>query len=170
MLAKGIKGNRMDPEKQEIEIFNDYRLWTLLNHTRFMIFRLRSQELEQFGLTTEQASILDILSQVEKPISISQIMSVTQRKHHSISVQIQRMSRQNLVTLVRNPQNSRRYEVAITRRGKTLLDEVSREAIPAVFGCRPVKAKEDLRAYLKDLLEKAYRLQSIERKILFKDE
>jgi DNA-binding MarR family transcriptional regulator len=165
-----LEESEMDPEKQEETSYNDYGLWRLLDHTRFMISRMRSLELDLSGLTPEQASLLDILSQSERPISISQIMAITQRKHHSISVQIQRMSKQNLVTLVRNPQNSRRYEVAITKRGKALLDEVARDAIPQVFSCLPLKAKKELRAYLSDLLEKAYRLQQIEHQDPFKDE
>jgi hypothetical protein len=41
---------------------NDFTLWRTLDHTRFMISRLREKELDQFGITPEMAHILDILS------------------------------------------------------------------------------------------------------------
>jgi DNA-binding MarR family transcriptional regulator len=160
----------LSPENQETAVFNDYNLWRLLDHTRFMIYRLRSMELDQAGLTAEQAHILDILSQSEDSISINQIVNITQRKHHSISVQIQRMSKQNLVTLKRDPLDSRKYEVEITKRGRTLLDEVSRDSIPVVFSCIPLEAKEHLRVYLKELLDKAYEMQKVVHQTPFKDE
>ena len=42
-----------------------HELWTLLDRTRFAVSRLRGLELAYFGLTTEQASILSIVSAAE---------------------------------------------------------------------------------------------------------
>ena len=39
----------------------DFPLWRLLDHTRYMIFRDREMELSEFGLTPEQAFVLDII-------------------------------------------------------------------------------------------------------------
>lgn len=152
----------MAPQKKEnlIDVEPNFTLWRLLDHTRFMIARLREKELDQFGLTPEQTHILFILSHHEGPTSINYIVEVTQRQHHSISTQIDRMTKQGLVSRKRTPEDARRYEVAITKRGQALLNKVTRESVEQTFSCLSEQDKTQLRQCLKTLLDKAYSLNN----------
>ena len=40
----------------------DFKLWRFLDHTRYAISRVRELELARFGLTPEQAYVLDFLA------------------------------------------------------------------------------------------------------------
>jgi DNA-binding MarR family transcriptional regulator len=152
----------MAPQKNEhlIDLEPNFTLWRLLDHTRFMISRLREKELDQFGLTPEQTHILFILSHHDGPASINYIVEITQRQHHSISTQIDRMTKQGLVSRKRTPEDARRYEVAITKRGQALLNKVTRDSVEKTFSCLSEKDKASMRQNLKSLLEKAYSLNN----------
>ena len=136
----------------------DFGLWRLLNHTRFMIFRLREKELSQCGLTPEQAHILDILAHSKGATTINEIAEITQLQHHSVSTQIGRMARLGLVRRKRNESDKRGYEVSITREGRIVFGKVTTSSVRSVFSCLPVRDKKILSSYLTCLLERAYRL------------
>jgi DNA-binding MarR family transcriptional regulator len=150
----------MAPRKKEKWVEDDpnFTLWRLFDHTRFMVARLREKELGQYGLTPEQTHILYILSHHEGPASINFIVGVTQRQHHSISTQIDRMTKQGLVSRNRTPEDARRYEVKITKKGQAILDKVPRTSITESLSCLTDKQKAEFRGMLKTLLEKAYEL------------
>ncbi|HSW57230.1 MAG TPA: MarR family transcriptional regulator [Dehalococcoidales bacterium] len=152
----------MAPQKDEklIELEPNFTLWRLLDHTRFMIARLREKELDQFGLTPEQTHILFILAHHDGPASINYIVEITQRQHHSISTQIDRMTKQGLVNRKRSAEDARRYEVAITKRGLALLNKVTRDSVEQTFSCLAEEDKAALRKSLKCLLARAYNLNS----------
>jgi DNA-binding MarR family transcriptional regulator len=148
----------------------DFGLWKMLDHTRFMIFRLREKELFRFGLTPEQAHILDILSQNKGTTTINDIVDFTQRQHHSISTQISRMVKQGLVNKHKNASDKRKYEVSITNRGQTLLGKVTTLSINRAFACLSNKDKTELSGHLQCLLEKAYSLQGKQHRFHFRGE
>jgi DNA-binding MarR family transcriptional regulator len=150
----------MAPRKKEKWVEDDpnFTLWRLFDHTRFMVARLREKELGQFGLTPEQTHILYILSHHEGPASINFIVNVTQRQHHSISTQIDRMTKQGLVSRNRTPEDARRYEVKITKKGQDLLDKVPRNSVTRSFSVLDEERKAEFRETLKIILEQAYEL------------
>ena len=75
----------------------DFRLWRLLDHTRFVISRSREKELARFGMTPEQAHVLDILHQSGGKATIQEIVNITMRQHHSISTLVGRRAKQGPV-------------------------------------------------------------------------
>jgi DNA-binding MarR family transcriptional regulator len=109
--------------KKEIQTTNvdpDFSLWRMLDHTRFMISRLREKELDLVGLTPEQAHILDILVQNDGSTNINQIAGITMRRHHSISTQIDRMVKQGLVKKKQSTRDRREFSILITEKGQEL--------------------------------------------------
>jgi DNA-binding MarR family transcriptional regulator len=145
----------------------NYKLWRLLDHTHFMISRLRGKELNEFGLTREQVYILDILAHSDGKSTMNNIMNITQRKHHSVSTQIDRMAKQGLISKKKNSDDSRQYEVSITKRGRALHAHIPRDSFNKTFSCLSENNKQELRSNLNCLLERAYTLHGIERKLFF---
>ena len=140
----------------------DFELWRMLDHTRFMISRLRQRELDQVGLTPEQAYILDILERHGGMTTINQIAEITMRRHHSISTQITRMVKQGLVRKKVSALDHREYEISITARGRELFGQISRESITHAFSCLSTDDKKALRTRLMSLLVHAYNLNGKE--------
>jgi DNA-binding MarR family transcriptional regulator len=137
----------------------DFGLWRILDHTRFMVARLRELELANYGLTLEQSHVLYILDQSGGSSTINDIVDITMRQHHSISTLINRMTKQMLVSKRKDPRDNRKYEVAITRKGQSLVDKLTRDSIHKVFSCLSEQEKKELEMRLKCLLDKAYQMQ-----------
>jgi DNA-binding MarR family transcriptional regulator len=135
---------------------DNFRLWKLLDHTRFMVSRSREMELAEFGLTPEQSHVLEILRQNGGKTTINDIVDITQRQHHSISTLINRMTRQNLVTKKKDLNDNRRFEVVVTRKGKQLTGKITTNSINRVFASLNESQKSELREHLNSLLMKAY--------------
>jgi MarR family transcriptional regulator, 2-MHQ and catechol-resistance regulon repressor len=157
-------------ESEVIDPDENYGLWRLLDHTHFMISRLREKELHEFGLTPEQAYILDILAHSNGTSTINNIIEITQRKHHSVSTQIERMARQGLIDRKKHSADLRQYDISITARGQALLDRVTRDSFEKTFSCLQPDSKKELRKHLEYLLERAYGLHGIEHKSRFVEE
>lgn len=159
----------MKPNKeiQIPKVDSDFRLWRMLDHTRFMISRLRQKELDLVGLTPEQAYILDILVQNGGTTNINQIAGITMRQHHSISTQIDRMVKQGLVKKKRSTKDRREFGILITEKGQELFKQIKRDSIKQVFACLSEEDKKELDIRLKSLLINAYDLHGKEYKQYF---
>jgi DNA-binding MarR family transcriptional regulator len=136
----------------------DFGLWRLLDHTRFMISRLREQELDQVGLTPEQGHILDILNYFNGSATMNQLMNITMRRHHSISTQIDRMTKQGLVKKKKNSRDRREYSIIMTDKGREVFKRIKRDSIIQAFSCLSEDDKKALDTRLKSLLIHAYNL------------
>jgi len=138
-----------------------FGLWRLLYHTAFVINRSRQKELAQYGVTPEQAHVLDILYQSRGMATIRDIVNITMRQHHSISTLVGRMATQGLLKKVRSPADARQYNVVITEKGKKLFRTITRRSITDIFSCLSDSDRQALDNRLKKLMEKAY--QAIEK-------
>jgi DNA-binding MarR family transcriptional regulator len=147
----------MNRKKIALEVvIDDFALWRLMDHTRFMIARNREMELARFGLTPEQSHILNILSLKGGSTTINEIVEITMRQHHSISTLINRMTKQELVKKTKTPTDNRIFQVVITPKGEKVLQKATQDSITMAFSCLSEKDKKELQANLKCLLSKAY--------------
>jgi DNA-binding MarR family transcriptional regulator len=135
---------------------NDFKLWALLDHTRFIIFRSREIELAKVNLTPEQARILYILCFRGGSTTINELMTVTQRQHHSISTLISRMVKQGLVNKTIIPNAKGKYDVTITEKGREIYARINIESIRETFACLTDEKKLELESRLKELHDSAY--------------
>jgi DNA-binding MarR family transcriptional regulator len=142
----------------------DFGLWRLLDHTRFMISRLREKELDKFGITPETTHILDILSHNSGSRTMNELVEITVRRHHSISTQVVRMVKQGLVKKIKSKNDLREYNIVITEKGEQLFQKITRDSITAVFSCLSEEDKKALDTRLKILLLQAYDLNGKEYK------
>jgi DNA-binding MarR family transcriptional regulator len=157
----------MDKAKPGVNLFVQdddtyFALWRFLNHTAFIINRSRQKELARFGLTLEQAYVLDILHQSRGSATIQDIVNITLRRHHSISTLVGRMAAQGLVKKVRSASDARKYKVTITPKGRALFRTMTRDSIKKIFSCLSVGERQGLDKGLKKLMFKAF--QALENK------
>ncbi len=137
---------------------NNFSLWRILDHTRFMIARSREMELAKYDLTPEQSHILDIINESNGLTTINQLVKITQRQHHSISTLIDRMTKQGLVNKRKAGTDKRKYEVFITEKGREMISKMTRESINRIFSNLSPEEKNKLRSGLAKLTVEAYRL------------
>lgn len=142
---------------QEVTSDADFSLWRFLDHTRYMIARLRKTELARVGLTPEQVHILDILVHDNGSSTINKIVEITARQHHSISTQINRMALQGLVRKVKSTDDSRKYTIKITRKGRNLFGQVNTDSIKTIFSVLSDEEKQVFYFHLEKLIRQVHR-------------
>jgi DNA-binding MarR family transcriptional regulator len=149
--APGTAGQNVE------ECPSDYRLWSLLNRTKFAVGRLRELELFHFGVTLEQGSILEIMHGTGGSTSSKSLRSATLRQHHSISTLVNRMTAMGLLKK-RVPRTREGYAIAITSKGRSLAERITRAAIDMTFSALGPAEKRDLSSILHTLNEQARRM------------
>ena len=140
----------------------DFPLWRLLDHTRYIIFRLREKELAEIGLTPEQAFVLDMLHSAGGETTINRIVEMTQRKHNSMSALVDRMAKQGLLKKRRLRSDKRAYRILSTDKGEGVFQKISRESVYRTFSCFTPDEKAELGDYLNRLLTSAYNSAGME--------
>ena len=146
-MTTNEKNERPDTAKEL-----DFKLWKLMDTTRYMIFRSRERELADLGLTPEQAFTLDILQAGGGSSTINKIVSLTQRQHNSISTLIDRMAKQGMVRKTRSRRDRRTFRVSLTEKGEGLFARIPRDSIKNAFSCLNTDEKNELTAYLDRVL------------------
>ncbi len=134
----------------------DFPLWRLLDHTRYMIFRMRERELAGFSLTPEQAFVLDIIHASGGSTTINRIVEMSQHRHNSISALINRMAKQGLLKKNRTRRDKRAFRIVSTAKGEELLGRASRGSVHDAFSCLELGEKRQLEALLNRLMVSAY--------------
>ena len=134
----------------------DFPLWRLLDITRYMIFRFREKELADLGITPEQAFVLDIIRYDGGSTTINRIVTLSQRKHNSISALIDRMARQGLLRKSRTRRDKRAFRILSTPKGEQLLEKIPLDSIHNAFACLDVDEKAQLSKYLGRLMTSAF--------------
>lgn len=136
---------------------NDYKLWIMLDHARYMIFRARKIELARYNITPEQAHILYILHRSNDSLTINEMVDQTQHQHNSISTLINRMTKKGLVSKIKIPDKGRRLNIVITKKGQNLLRIMTRDSLGKIFTCLSEEDKQEIMAHLCQLIVSSYK-------------
>ena len=130
---------------------DDHKLWWLLTYARRALYKLRSRELFQYGITPEEATVLFIVKAIGRKATPAEISRWTLRESHSISGLLMRMEKKGLINKVKDLDKKNLVRIVITRKGqKAYLNSTKREIIHKVLN---YLTKED-RNQLRILLEK----------------
>lgn len=135
----------------------NYGLWRLLNHTVFLIIRSREKELNQFGISIEEAYVLDILNINQGTASIQEIVNITIYPHHSISTLLTNMALKGLIKKRKSDIDARQYNVSITPKGAALFSKLTRNSINETFSRLTPRTQSILYTKLRKLALSAYK-------------
>ena len=150
------------PQDEILASNANLNLWKLLDHTGFVISRSRERELVEFGISPEQAYVLDILRQSAGRTTIGNIVNITKRQHHTISTLIKRMKEKGLVDKKNAPGDNRTYYILITDKGRQLAGGITAKSIEEIFSSLDDGQKSQLRAHLNNLLARVYDVLGME--------
>jgi len=134
----------------------DQDLWFLLTHTRYAIFRAREKELQRYGVSPEQMSLLFVVQALGNKATPAALSRHILRQPHTVSALVDRMARRGLVKKVKDLDRKNLVRVVITEKGqKTYELSTKRGPIHRIMGSLDAKEKKEFRAYLERLLSKA---------------
>ena len=96
-------------------------LWARFMRSRNLLYKLFSRDLLTLGIKPEQLGILNILKQVEGPVTPALISKIYRREPHTVSVNLKRLEAKGLISLTKDLTRKNMIRVEITEAGSRLL-------------------------------------------------
>jgi len=150
-LEKEIPGNK----KSHLITIEDIELMVKLERSRSILSRMMELELEfaRYGITPEQAAILDALESKGGSATNMELANIIIRHYHSVVSIVNRMVKSGLVkkNVIRN---QKKTLITMTEKGKTIYKELPRNAIAAFFASLSIEEKRQLGSILQQLIVK----------------
>lgn len=129
------------------------RLWLLMHRVRDMLVRCEDSILGEYGITTEQFSVLGAVKSRGgslRPVDLAQVL---ERSPNSMSMLVDRMVKAGLVRRTRDRKDRRTVNVTLTSKGENALGPAMAASWDFVQKLLSRLSQED-RQVLADLLEK----------------
>jgi MarR family transcriptional regulator, organic hydroperoxide resistance regulator len=134
----------------------DQDLWFLLTHTRYAIFRAREKELQRYGVSPEQVSLLFVVQALGNKATPATLSRHLIRQPHTVSALVDRMARRGLVKKVKDLDRKNLVRVVMTDKGQKTYDiSTKRGPIHRIINTLSEDEKKVFRDMLERLLIKA---------------
>jgi DNA-binding MarR family transcriptional regulator len=141
---------------QDNTVEHDYdRIWALLYEASHMIYRLQTKELKPLGLHPRQVGALLYLQNSDEPMTAAQMARLQLRGRNSVSVLLNRMEKEGLISRTQDPKNKKRQRLFLTHKGeKTRLAIEGEKTIPTIFSALSETECQSLTSCLEKLLDR----------------
>lgn len=134
----------------------DQDLWLLLTHTRYAIFRAREKELQRYGVSPEQMSLLFVVQALGNKATPAALARHIIRQPHTVSALVDRMAKRGLVKKVKDLDRKNLVRVVMTEKGKKTYElSTKRGPIHRILGTLDTAEKKEFRETLVKLMAKA---------------
>lgn len=134
----------------------DQDLWLLLTHTRYAVFRAREKELQRYGITPEQVSLLFVVQAKNNKVTPADLARYLLRQPHTVSALVDRMAKRGMVKKVKDLERKNLVRVAITEKGQRAYEQsTKRGPIHRIMGELSQEEKRKFRRYLETIYAKA---------------
>jgi DNA-binding MarR family transcriptional regulator len=113
--------------------------------------KVSDRALAPWGLTVAQAPVLVILREAGRPVMITEVARRLLLETPSITTMVDRLTERGLVERVKDPKDRRKTLVALTRKGKRLVDttrEPGHQLEEEMFGALDAGERETLKTIL----------------------
>ena len=117
-----------------------------------IVRKTSDRALAPLGLSVSQAPVLAVLREAKRPIMITEVARRLFLETPSVTTMIDRLSERGLVERIKDPKDRRKTLVALTRRGKHLVESIrepGRQLEEEMFGALGDDERETLRAILR---------------------
>ncbi len=138
-------------------------LWALLFQTRDIIAKARNLELNQYNLTGVQFTILFILINEDKPLSVAEIASLNMREPSAVLNLVSRMERMGLVKKT-NTSSKGKLKIVVTEEGVSLYNSLTQLSLDMIFNALNEDEKRQLTSILRKLRVRGRELLGIDYK------
>ena len=127
----------------------DYNLWLLMLKVKRLMLKARERDLQQYGITPEQAGMLYLIQANEEKVTPADISRLTFREPHTVSGLINRMEKAGLVTKHKDLDRKNMIRIALTDKGRHAYEQSTiREPIHLILSALSEDEREKLRSYL----------------------
>jgi DNA-binding MarR family transcriptional regulator len=150
----------MTDTDRKTTMLTDVQICGKLYCAGFAIAKLREMELAKFGLTTEQSTILHILSSYGRPVTVNEIIDETMRQPNSVYILLNKMAKIGLIEKSKGSKSENAL-VSLTEQGQDLLEKITDISVDEIFSILREADKVALRDILNGLLTQSRYLLGI---------
>jgi len=125
------------------------RLWFLTHRTRDVLMTCEDQVFGEYGLTSEQYSVLVTLKYLQEPVRVTDLARWLERSTNSVSMIVDRMVKAGLLTRKRDRGDRRVVNVSIASKGENALKPATRAGWNFIQEVLSPLSEEDMRAFVK---------------------
>lgn len=134
----------------------DFILWVLLRQARDAVFKVRENELRQYGISTIEAATLYAIQSIGDKATPAEISRWVFREHHTVSALLSRMQKKGLVTKTKDTSRKNIWRVSLTKKGKNAYRQsIKRESIHTALSPLSAKDRQRLESYLREIRDNA---------------
>jgi DNA-binding MarR family transcriptional regulator len=159
-------GGKLSDNGENVFSDNDFDLYVLMDRAKSTISRSCDLEIAAYGITQEQAAIIDTILRANGSATISEIAEQTVKQSNSVATLVNRMVKSGLIKKER-PSKNGKYIVSLTDKGKSVYEKVTRNAVSMAFSELSVEEKLMFFTVLNKLMEKARRMLGMDFKMPF---
>ena len=142
----------------------DQDLWLLFTHTRYAIFRARELELQRYGITPEQVSLLFVVQALGKKATPAVLSRQLLRQPHTVSALVERMEKTGLVKKLKDLDRKNQVRVVITEKGRKAYEQsTKRGPIHRIMGELNQVEKKKFRKHLETIFAAARKETGLDR-------
>ena len=125
------------------------RVWFITHRTRDTLSKCEDRVFAEYGLTSEQYSVLATMKSLKEPVRITDVARWLERSTNSVSMIIDRMVKGGLVRRVRDRIDRRAVRLVITPKAETALKPATLAALDFIEGVTSPLSREDKRTFVK---------------------
>lgn len=140
--------------EEKILLDNERYVWLLIGQARHIMTKARQKELAPYEIFPQQAQIIDVLYELGRKATLTELAKVSDRGVASISAQLTRMEKDGLVEKFRENRKSALKKFSLTEKGVNAHEIISkRESIRAVMSVLSEEEYQQLIPTLKKIID-----------------
>ena len=135
------------------------RAWALYHQTYNLLYRCEEVMFSKVGLTPQKYMVLMAIRLIEEPVTVSDVAQWLDRNTNSISLIVDRMKKEGLVTRTRSLGDRRTVRLSLTQKGKEKLDQANIPGWDLIQEMMSPLSEKDLNTFaglLETIREKAF--------------
>lgn len=151
-------------------LFNDpfERAFYLVHHLSESLIRCEDKMHKKTGLRTRQFGVLRAIKSLQDPITPTAVAEWLSRETGSITLMVDRMEKENLVSRVWDLDDRRSLRLSITEKGKKIFRQGRRHQRALsmeILSCLSPNELQELIRLMDKVLEKTYEIRKLKTKV-----
>ena len=151
-----------------IESDMDFVIWALLNQAKDTLFKVRGNELNQYGISATESQVLFTIHDLGGRTTPAAISRRVYREHNTVTALLGRMEKKGLISKVRDKERKNIWRIDMTEKGKDIFRQSAKmESIHTVISTLSDKELKQLETYLREIRDYALKQLTKESVISF---
>ena len=146
----------------------DFIIWALLNQAKDTLFKVRGNELNQYGISATESQVLFTINDLSGKTTPAAISRRVYREHNTVTALLGRMEKKGLISKTRDKERKNIWRIDMTEKGKDVFRQsVKMESIHRVTSILSDRELKRLETYLRKIRDNALKQLTKEEVISF---